>query len=82
MVHDVERLALLMTADHRFVDSLSTVTEGRDAMREAWKFYFSMVVDYALEISRSFVAEDDEAEIVLVGVASGSYWSKGERRPN
>ena len=81
-VHDVERLASLMTANHRFIDSLGTVTEGRDAMREGWKFYFSMVADYALEISHSFMAKNGGSEIVLVGVASGSYWSKGEKRPN
>ena len=79
--HNVERLAELMTADHRFIDSLGTVTEGRDTMREGWKFYFSMVADYAIEISRFFVAQNGSAEIVLVGVASGSYWSKGEKRP-
>jgi ketosteroid isomerase-like protein len=39
--HDVERLASLMTSDHRFIDSLGAVIEGRDAMREGWKFYFS-----------------------------------------
>ena len=32
--HDIERLASLMTSDHRFIDSLGVVVEGRDAMRE------------------------------------------------
>jgi ketosteroid isomerase-like protein len=80
--HDVERLASLMTAEHRFIDSLGTVTEGRDRMREGWRFYFGMVADYALEISRSFVAKNGDVEIVLTGVASGSYWSNGEKQPN
>jgi uncharacterized protein (TIGR02246 family) len=80
--HDVERLASLMTVDHRFVDSLGAVTEGRDAMREGWQFYFSMVADYAIEISSSFIARNGRTEIVLVGVACGSYWSNGEKRPN
>ena len=80
--HDVERLVSLMTTDHRFIDSLGTVTEGRDAMRVGWRFYFSMVADYALEISRSFVAQDGGSEIVLVGVARGSYWTNGEKRPD
>jgi ketosteroid isomerase-like protein len=79
--HDVERLASLMTTDHRFIDSLGTVAEGRDAMREGWKFYFGMVADYALEMSRSF-AKNGGAEIMLAGMASGSYWSEGEKRPN
>src|SRR5882724_2158356 len=80
--HDIERLASLMTSYHRFIDSLGVVVEGRDAMREGWKFYFSMVPDYNLDINRSFVAEDGRAEVMLVGVASGSYWSNGIRRPD
>jgi hypothetical protein len=51
-------------------------------MREGWKLYFSMVPDYHLDISRSFVAQDGKPETMLVGVASGSYWSNGIRRPN
>jgi ketosteroid isomerase-like protein len=80
--HDIERLASLMTSDHRFIDSLGVVVEGRDAMREGWKFYFSMVPDYNLDINRSFVAKDGKAEAMLVGVASGSYWSNGIMRPD
>jgi ketosteroid isomerase-like protein len=80
--HDVKGLASLMTSDHRFIDSLDTVVEGRDAMRGGWTFYFGMVPDYHLDISRSFVAEDGKAEVILVGVASGSYWSNGIKRPD
>ena len=80
--HDVEHLAGLMTSDHRFTDSLGAVVKGREAMREGWKFYFSMVPDYKLDISRSFVAEDGETEVMLVGRARGSYWSNGIRRPD
>jgi uncharacterized protein (TIGR02246 family) len=80
--HDIERLASLMTADHRFIDSLGAVVEGRDAVREGWKFYFSMVPDYKLHISRLFVAEDGKAEIVLIGAAGGSYSSNGIKRPD
>jgi uncharacterized protein (TIGR02246 family) len=80
--HDVEGIASLMTSDHRFIDSLGAVVEGRDAMREGWKSYFTMVPDYKLDIQRSFIAEDNKAEAVLLAVASGSYWSKGIKRPN
>jgi SnoaL-like domain len=80
--HDVERLVSLMTSDHRFIDSLGAVVEGRDAMREGWKFYFSMVPDYHLDIRSFFIAEDGKAEAMLVGVASGSYWSNGIKRPD
>jgi len=40
-----------MTSDHRFIDSLGTVVEGRDSMRDGWKFYFAMVSDYHLELA-------------------------------
>jgi SnoaL-like protein len=80
--HDVEYLVALMTSDHRFIDSLGTVVEGRDAMREGWAFYFSMVPNYHLEISRCFGAEAAKDEAMLVGLASGSYWSNGLERPN
>jgi ketosteroid isomerase-like protein len=80
--HDVEGLASLMTLDHRFIDSLGAVVEGRDAVREGWKLYFSMVPDYKLNIRRSFFAEDGKPEAMLVGVASGSYWSNGIKRPD
>ena len=80
--HDVERLASLMTSDHRFVDSLGAVVEGRDSMRDGWKFYFTMVTDYHLEINRCFSAEAANDETMLVGVASGSYWSDRLKRPN
>jgi ketosteroid isomerase-like protein len=80
--HDVERLGSLMTSDHRFIDSLGAVVEGREATREGWKFYFCMVPDYKLDISHFFIAEDGKAEAVLVGVASGSYWSNGIKRPD
>ena len=80
--HDLERLVSLMTSDHRFIDSLGAVVEGRDAVRAGWKFYFSMVPDYNLEISRSFLTEDNKDEAMLVGVASGSFGSNGISRPN
>jgi limonene-1,2-epoxide hydrolase len=80
--HNVECLATLTTSDHRFIDSLGAVVEGRDAMREGWRFYFAMVSDYHLEISRCFSAEAAKDETMLVGVASGSYWSDGLKQPN
>ncbi|MFZ3375055.1 MAG: nuclear transport factor 2 family protein [Chthoniobacterales bacterium] len=80
--HDVECLATLMTSDHRFIDSLGAVVEGRNSMRDGWKFYFAMVSDYHLEISRFFRAEAAKDETMLVGVASGSYWSDDLKRPN
>ena len=80
--HDVEHLASMMTSDHRFVDSLGQVVEGRDAMREGWKLYFVMVPDYKLDIRGWFVAEDTATEVLLVGMASGSYRLEGVSLPH
>src|SRR5881409_650988 len=79
--HDVERLASLMTSDHRFIDSLGSAVEGRASVRAGWQFYFGMVPDYHLAISRYFPAEDGSGEAMLAGVATGSYWLSGIRRP-
>jgi hypothetical protein len=67
--HDVEKLTARMTSDHRFIDSLGAVVEGRDAMREGWKFYFAMVSDYHLKISRCFSGEAAKDHTMLVGLA-------------
>ena len=80
--HDIDRLTALMTSDHRFVDSLGAMVEGRDAMREGWKFSFDMVPDYKLEIRDSFVPEHGANEVMLVGTASGSYQANGIMQPN
>jgi ketosteroid isomerase-like protein len=80
--HDLERLAYLMTSDHRFIDSMGDVVEGRDTMVEGWKAYFVMVPDYKLEISRCFVASKRATEVMLSGKASGSYHFKGVKRPD
>ena len=77
--HDVEGIASLMTSDHRFIDSLGAVVEGRDAMREGWKFYFTMVPDYKLNIQRCFIAEDDKAEAVLVAVGEWFVLVEGDQ---
>ena len=77
--HDARGIASLMTPDHRFIDSLGNVVEGRDTMQEGWKAYFTMVPDYQLVLTRHFeLAEGrDEAEIACTGTAHGSYSSDG-----
>jgi ketosteroid isomerase-like protein len=39
---DVDGLYNLMTEDHRIVDALGEVVQGRDTMRVAWGIYFRM----------------------------------------
>jgi len=67
--HDVAAMCSLVTADHRLTDSLGVTVTGLDAVRASWASQFATVPDYHFKITRHFV---NEAEIVLVGEASGS----------
>jgi uncharacterized protein (TIGR02246 family) len=71
---DVEALAELMTEEHRFVDSLGAVVQGREAMRAGWKGYFSMVPDYSIAVDETFC---DGPIVVLLGTAQGTYAGGG-----
>ena len=81
--HDLGAIRSLMSLDHRFIDSLGNVVQGREAMRQGWAAYFGMVRDYRLNITGRFLtASQDGSEIVLTGTAHGSFWSEGMLRPN
>ncbi|MFI4971644.1 MAG: nuclear transport factor 2 family protein [Hyphomicrobiales bacterium] len=77
-VHDVAGLAALMTPDHRFIDSLGTVMEGRERMREGWRQYLQMVPDYRIDVQSSFV---QGTEVALLGSAAGTYSRGGQLTP-
>jgi len=72
---DVDALVALMTPNHRFVDSLGGVTEGRDVMRAGWVGYFRMVPDYAIDIEETYCAGP---VVVMLGVARGTYAPDGQ----
>ncbi len=67
--HDLDALADLMLVRHRFVDSLGTAVEGREAMRQGWEAYFGMFPDYRIEIRG---VATDGATVLLTGFASGT----------
>ena len=76
--HDVEGLCALMSADHRFVDSLGHSFHRREGMHTAWEGYFAWFPDYQI------VVEDllEQGELVLVtGQASGTYFAEGKLLP-
>ncbi len=75
---DVDALVDLMTAEHRFVDSLGNVVEGRDKMRAAWTRYFQMVPDYAVAIEETY---GDGPVVAMFGLAQGTYSSDGKLKP-
>jgi hypothetical protein len=67
---DVDALAELMTPEHRFVDSLGNVVQGREKMRTGWIGYFRMVPDYTIAVEESFC---DGPVVVMLGVAQGTF---------
>jgi uncharacterized protein (TIGR02246 family) len=75
---NVEELATLMTPDHRFIDSLGNVVEGREKMRAGWKAYFKMIPDYQIVVDTIFCKDQI---VVLLGVAEGTYAEAGELKP-
>jgi ketosteroid isomerase-like protein len=75
---DVDGLSVLLTPDHRFIDSLGSVVAGRETMRAGWRQYFQMVPDYHIEITRSFTDGD---EVALLGSAGGTYARGKELNP-
>lgn len=77
--HDLGGLSALMTEDHRFVDSLGTVVNGRDRVRRGWQAYFGMVPDYHLRVEQVMV---DGTTVVLLGRAEGTYAPDGHLRPS
>jgi ketosteroid isomerase-like protein len=75
---DVDRLSVLMTPSHRFIDALGKVIEGREKMREGWAAYFRMVPDYSIAIEEIYPSEP---VVVLLGVAEGTYTRDGKLNP-
>jgi ketosteroid isomerase-like protein len=75
---DVAGLVALMTEDHRFVDSLGNVVNGREAMRAGWVGYFGMVPDYRLDAEQWLC---DGPVVVMLGTASGTYSPDGSLDP-
>ena len=72
---DVDELAALMTPEHRFVDSLGNVVEGREKMRAGWAGYFKMVPDYRIAVNECIC---DGQVVVLFGIAEGTYAREGK----
>ena len=72
---DLEALTELMPEEHRFIDSLGRVLEGRETVRAGWVNYFNMVADYSIEPQETF---SKGPVVVMLGVAQGSYAVDGQ----
>jgi len=74
---DVAGLAALMSPEHRVVDSLGSVIEGREAVLAGWAGYFRMVPDYSIAVEETLC---DGSAVVMLGVAQGTYSPDGRLR--
>jgi hypothetical protein len=75
--HDLERMAALLAADHRFTDSLGRAIEGREAVLAAFRTYFAWMPDYRIEIELSLV---QGRQVALFGSARGTFAPDGVLR--
>jgi len=75
---DVERLADLMTVDHKFIDGDGSEHGGKDQMAPGWKEHLDLIPDLTLSISQHFEENDT---VVLLGWSSGTIIQNGELKP-
>jgi ketosteroid isomerase-like protein len=67
--HDAPALALLMTPDHVFVDSLGHRVEGAAPTEAGWRGYFAMCPDYWI---RTEYVHAEDAVVLATGEAGGT----------
>ena len=75
---DVDALAELMTAEHKFIDSMGNTAEGREKLRAGWTAYFRMVPDYTVAIEETF---SDGQVVAMLGLAQGTFTADGQLKP-
>jgi ketosteroid isomerase-like protein len=66
---DIDGLAVLMTEDHRFVDSEGGVVAGRDSCVGAWEGFFAAFPDYR-NVFTSITAAADVVTVVGYSVCA------------
>ena len=74
---NVDGLCSLMSEDHRFIDALGSMIQGREEMRQAWAGYFHLVPDYWISLEEIF---ENSNVITAFGTAGGTYSPDGEMR--
>lgn len=66
----MEKLAEMMTEEHRFVDPSGDAYVGRGLMEEGWADYFQMCPDYIIHVS-DFHQQGNR--VFLMGQTTGSH---------
>lgn len=75
---DIERLAGLMTDEHKFIDGDGSEHVGKDKMKVGWEKHLELIPDLTLTVSIQFEEKDT---VVLLGRSSGTIIQKGELKP-
>ena len=68
---DIELMCDLMTEQHRFIDALDNVINGREQMRQGWLGYFKMVPDYQILCEELF----ENGNVIAAFGSAGSTYS-------
>ncbi|MEW6410838.1 MAG: nuclear transport factor 2 family protein [Candidatus Zixiibacteriota bacterium] len=71
---DVDALYDLMTDDHTFIDGMGEQISGKERMRDGWRGYYTMVPDYAIEVTESFESGNI---VAMLGEAFGTFTTDG-----
>ena len=70
--HNVNGIFDMMSPDHKFVDSMGIVCNGRREMKKAWKGFFSWFPDYEITVMHTLITNDT---VGFFGYATGSFYN-------
>jgi ketosteroid isomerase-like protein len=76
--HDLEKIAVLMSDDHKFIDAHGHEMAGKETMKAGWGSYFGLFPDYYIEIEQ-ILSKGDLA--VACGYAGAGRGKKAWRIP-
>ena len=48
--HDLEKLGILMTDGHQFIDAHNNIVKGKEKMLNGWRRYYEWFPDYKIEV--------------------------------
>jgi ketosteroid isomerase-like protein len=72
---DADEVAVLLTEDHAFIDSLGNPVRGREKMRGGWRAYFALCPDYW--VSHEKILADGNL-VAVFGEAGGTVAVNGQ----
>lgn len=67
---DTNGLVSLMSEDHKFIDSMGMVINGKEEMRKAWEGFFDWFPDYEIKIMNTLLTDDS---VGFYGIAKGTF---------